>query len=216
MMLLSVSVGGPREVSWNGETVPTSIWKSPVAGPVRVGRLNLEGDRQSDLTVHGGEFKAVYAYPVEHYPAWRLDLGVDDLPHGAFGENLTVEGLLETGVRIGDRLAIGTAEFVVTQPRMPCFKLGIRHGRPDILKRMITTGRNGFYLSVAREGRIEAGEAIAHTAVTGESLTVAQVTALYGSELHDLGLMRRAAHLAHLAPAWRDVFRKRLAARGDA
>jgi len=209
--LLTVSVGRPREVNWNGETVLTSIWKSNVAGPVRVDTLNLAGDEQSDLTVHGGEFKAVYAYPVEHYALWRAELGAADLPHGAFGENLTVEGLLETDVRLGDRLAIGTAVFVVTQPRMPCFKLGIRHGRPDILKLFLATGRSGFYLSVAREGVIEAGQPILHTMVAGESLAVSDINALYTVESHNRELMEKAAGLVHLTPNWRDYFKKRLA-----
>jgi MOSC domain-containing protein YiiM len=213
--LRTICVGGPQPVAHDGGYVTTSIWKHPVVGPVRAEGHNLAGDRQSDLTVHGGEFKAVYAYPVEHYPAWCADLGVDDLPHGAFGENLTVDGLLETEVRLGDRLTIGTAEFVVTQPRMPCSKLALRHGRPDILKMMIATGRHGCYLSIARAGTIEAGQPITRTPVAGESLTVAEVAALYASVSHDHELMRKAAGLAHLAPVWRDVFRKRLAAFGD-
>src|SRR5262245_49320367 len=135
MKLISVSVGRPREVQWQGETVLTSIFKAPVAGRVRVGRFNIAGDEQSDLEVHGGRDKAVYAYPSEHYAFWRGELPGVELPWGAFGENLTTEGLLEGDVHIGDRLRIGSAEFVVTEPRMPCYKLALRFGRPDLVKR---------------------------------------------------------------------------------
>src|SRR5262249_25872602 len=131
LKLLSVNVGMPREVDWHGRLVRTSIFKSPVLGPVRVATLNLEGDEQSDLTVHGGVHKAVYVYPSEHYLFWREKISGLDLPWGAFGENFTTEGLLEGAVYIGDRLRVGRAEFIVTQPRMPCFKLGIRFGRPE-------------------------------------------------------------------------------------
>jgi MOSC domain-containing protein YiiM len=144
LKLLSVNVGMPREVDWHGRFVRTSIFKSPVLGSVRVATLNLEGDKQSDLTVHGGVHKAIYAYPSEHYLLWREELPDLDLPWGAFGENFTTEGLLEEAVHIGDRLRVGSAEFVVTQPRMPCFKLGIRFGRPEIVKRFLQSGRSGF------------------------------------------------------------------------
>src|SRR5882724_12583457 len=157
MRVLSVNVGSPREVQWQGRPVRTSIWKSPVTGPVIVKTLNLDGDQQADLTVHGGEKKAVYVYPSEHYALWRAELPGVDLPWGAFGENLTTEGLMEDSVHIGDRFRIGSAELVVTQPRMPCFKLGIRFGRPDIVKRFLRSGRTGFYLTVTREGQVEAG-----------------------------------------------------------
>src|SRR5439155_17303525 len=139
--VISVNVGLPREVEWHGRRVLTSIWKSPKAGRVRVATLNLEGDEQSDLSVHGGEEKAVYAYPSEHYAFWRNQLPDADLPWGAFGENLTIEGLLESEVMTGDRIEIGSAVFVVTQPRMPCFKLGIRFGRDDMVRRFFQSRR---------------------------------------------------------------------------
>jgi len=160
MKVISVNVGLPRDVDWHGKRVRTSIWKEPVSGPVRVGPFNLDGDEQSDLSVHGGARKSVYAYPSEHYPSWRAELPGTELPWGMFGENLTIEGLLETGVHIGDRLRIGSAEFVVTQPRMPCFKLGIRFGRPEIVEEFLQSGRSGFYLSVVRQGHVEAGDAV--------------------------------------------------------
>jgi len=133
MKLLSVNVGLPREIEWKGKIVRTSIFKAPVLGRVRVAKLNLEGDQQSDLTVHGGVDKAAYAYPSEHYPFWREQLPGMKLPWGVFGENFTTEGLLEETFHIGDRLRIGSAEFMVTQPRMPCFKLGIRFNRSDMV-----------------------------------------------------------------------------------
>ena len=148
MKLLSVSVGLPREIEWKDKIVRTSIFKAPVSGPVRVAKLNVDGDQQSDLTVHGGIDKAVYVYPSEHYPFWREQFPDMELPWAVFGENFTTEGLLED-TRIGDRFRIGSAEFVVTQPRMPCFKLGIRFKRPDMVKRFLESGRTGFYLAVA-------------------------------------------------------------------
>jgi MOSC domain-containing protein YiiM len=173
MKIASINVGLPREVEWQGRTVLTSIWKEPVSGPVVVRRLNLDGDRQSDLTVHGGAYKAVYLYPSEHYPFWREQLGEPDLSPGAFGENFTTEGLLESTVRIGDRLRIGSAEFVVTQPRIPCFRLQIRFDRLDMVRRFLRSGRCGFYLAVTREGEVEAGDEIALVASDGP--TVAEV-----------------------------------------
>lgn len=162
MRVLSVQVGMPQEVAWHGRMVQTAIFKQPVAGPVAVRRLNLEGDAQADLTVHGGAAKAIYAYPGEHYPAWREELGWPDLPWGAFGENLTLEGLLETDVAIGDRLRIGTAEFVVTQPRQPCYKLALRFNRLDIGKLFMASARSGFYFAVLREGVLAAGDPVEH------------------------------------------------------
>jgi MOSC domain-containing protein YiiM len=160
MRLVSVNVGRPREIEVRGEIVLTSIFKDPVKGVRRVARLNIEGDQQSDLSVHGGMNKAVYAYPSEHYGLWREELPNAELEWGAFGENLTTEGLLESTTCIGDRLRIGTAELVVTQPRMPCFKLAMRFGRQDMIERFLKSGRSGFYLSVAKEGELSAGDAI--------------------------------------------------------
>ena len=160
MKLLSVNVGLPREIEWNGKIVRTSIFKQPVEGRVRVSTLNVEGDQQSDLTVHGGPDKAVYAYPSEHYPFWRQELPSMDLPRGVFGENFTTEGLLDETLHIGDRLCVGSAEFMVTQPRMPCFKLGIRFNSPEMVKRFLQSGRTGFYFAVTKEGEVAAGDSI--------------------------------------------------------
>ena len=177
MQVISINVGLPREVEWRDQIVRTSIYKKPVTGRVHVDRLNIEGDRQSDLTVHGGVDKAVYVYPSEHYDFWRKELPDFDLPWGAFGENLTTSGLAEDEVQIGDRFAIGSAEFIVTQPRMPCFKLTIRFKRADMIKRFYRSGRSGFYLSVAREGEIGSGDDIALLSRDGGASTIAEVAA---------------------------------------
>jgi MOSC domain-containing protein YiiM len=173
MQVISINVGLPREVEWRDQIVQTSIFKEPVAGRVRVARMNIDGDQQSDLTVHGGAGKAVYVYPSEHYEFWRKELPDADLPWGAFGENLTTSGLSEEDVRIGDRYAIGSAEFVVTQPRMPCFKLTIRFGRADMIKRFYRSGRSGFYLAVAKEGEIGAGDEISLLSRDDDAMTIA-------------------------------------------
>lgn len=208
--VLSVNVGVPREVEWRGKAVRTSIFKSPVAGRVRVSRLNIQGDKQSDLTVHGGTDKAVYAYPSEHYAYWRNELPGMELPWGAFGENLTTEGLLEGKLNIGDRLHAGSVEFVVTQPRMPCFKLGIRHGRPDMVKRFQQSGRSGFYLAVVREGDVAAGDPIECLAEDENHVTVADVFELYSADDLNRDLLRRASELSALPESWREYFRERL------
>jgi MOSC domain-containing protein YiiM len=209
MKLVSINTGLPREVAWGGKTVTTSIWKAPVGGPVRVSALNIAGDRQSDLAVHGGADKAVYVYPSEHYAFWRRDLPGVELPWGAFGENFTTEGLSEE-FRIGDRLKIGSAEFAVTQPRMPCYKLAIRFGRADMVKRFMKSGRSGFYLSVVREGVVEAGDPIELEARAGESLTVADIVRLYATDSENQELLARATRLDGLPESWREYFRKRL------
>jgi MOSC domain-containing protein YiiM len=209
MKLLSVNVGLPREVVWRGKSIRTSIWKNPVVGPVRVSTLNLAGDQQSDLSVHGGADKAVYVYPSEHYEYWRTELPGVELPWGVFGENFTIQGLLEDSVQIGDRINIGSAQFAVTQPRMPCFKLEIRFGRPDMVKRFLRSGRSGFYLSVLGEGSVVAGDAIEHVA-GASGVTVRDIVSLYGTDADNQPLLRRASQLAALPQGWRDYFRKRL------
>ena len=210
LKLLSVNVGMPREVDWQGRLVRTSIFKSPVLGPVRVATLNLEGDEQSDLTVHGGVDKAVYVYPSEHYLFWREEISDLDLPWGAFGENFTTEGLLEGSVHIGDRFRVGSAEFVVTQPRMPCFKLGIRFGRPEIVKRFLRSGRTGFYLAVLEEGRVAAGDSMESLTRDEHGVSVADIVNLYKADATNQDLLRRVSELPVLPPSWRDYFRKRL------
>jgi MOSC domain-containing protein YiiM len=211
MKVVSINVGRPREVLADGKVVRTSIFKDPISGPVRVSKLNLEGDEQSDLSVHGGVHKAVYAYPSEHYVYWRDELPDVELPWGAFGENLTTEGLIEKTVQIGDRLHIGSASFVVTQPRIPCYKLGIRFGRHDMVKRFQQSGRNGFYLAVTREGEITPGDAIDWIPVDEPSLGVSEIVRLYTAKSPDAELLRKASELTALPESWREHFRDKLA-----
>ena len=210
MKLLSINVGLPRDIEWNGKLVRTSIFKEPVQGRVRVAQLNLDGDQQSDLSVHGGIDKAVYAYPSEHYPFWRRELPGMDLPWGVFGENLTTEGLLEETLHIGDRLRVGSSEFLVTQPRMPCFKLGIRFGRPDIVKRFLQSGRSGFYFAVLQEGEVAAGDSIELLKQDEHGVTVADVVNLYRNDANNQDTLRRVSELPSLPNNWREYFRKRL------
>ena len=210
MKLISVSVGLPREIAWRGRSVLTSIFKSPVSGTIRVETLNLDGDRQSDLSVHGGPEKAIYVYPAEHYPFWREELGRTDLSEGSFGENLTTLGLLESEVFIGDQLRIGSAEFRVTQPRIPCFKLGIRFGRPDIIKRFLNSRRSGFYLAVTKEGELAAGNAIERIGREEHHISIAEINDLYIDHHADSERLRQASELSSLPLSWREYFRDRL------
>lgn len=209
--VISVNVGLPRDVGWRGRSVSTGIFKQPVEGPIAVRRLNLDGDRQADLSVHGGPDKAVYAYPVEHYAYWQMELPDMDLPWAQFGENLTTTGLLEDMLQIGDRVRVGSAELVVTQPRLPCYKLGIRFGRADMVRRFQRSGRTGFYFAVAEEGEVRAGDRIALVRRATHGVTVADITRLYASDGEDEALLRRAAAIEGLPASWRDYFRERLA-----
>jgi MOSC domain-containing protein YiiM len=210
MRVVSVNVGLPREVEWRDEVVATAIHKAPVSGPVEVKRLNLAGDRQADLSVHGGPDKAVYAYPSEHYPYWREELPGVALPWGAFGENLTVEGLSEPELRVGDVLRIGTAELVVTQPRLPCYKLNARFQRPDMVKRFLRSGRTGFYLAVLKEGRLAAGDPIELVPTERSAIGVTEVVTLYTAKAGAGGLLQRALATPALPQSWRDYFEARL------
>jgi len=188
----------------------TSIFKNPVQGPIGLRLLNLDGDRQADLTVHGGRDRAVYAYPFEHYSYWQRELPGVDLPAGSFGENFTTEGLLEESLHIGDRLRVGSAQVIVTQPRLPCYKLGIKFGRTDMVKRFADSGRTGFYLSVAQEGEVSAGDVIELLDRDPSNLTVADITRLYLFGEQDHEAMRHAAELQTLPANWRNYFRERL------
>jgi len=190
--------------------VRTSIWKDAVEGLVHVSSLNLEGDKQSDLSVHGGPEKAVYAYPCEHYEYWRRELQAPDLAWGAFGENFTTEGLLERDIRIGDRIRVGSAQFLVTQPRMPCFKLSVRFGRDDIVKRFLHSGRLGFYLAVVREGDVGAGNSLEFVDRDEHGVTVADIASLYASDRDNEDLLRRAVDVPALPESWKDYLRKRV------
>jgi MOSC domain-containing protein YiiM len=208
MRVLSVNVGLPREVEWRNEPATTAIHKTPVSGTVPVRRLNLDGDRQADLSVHGGPDKAVYVYPSEHYPFWKEELPGVALPWGAFGENLTVEGVNETAVRVGDVLRVGTAEFMVTQPRLPCYKLNIRFQRPDMVKRFLRSGRTGFYLAVLKEGELAAGDEIELVPTDLSAVTIPEVVTLYTSRKGNGALLQRAIGTPALPQSWREYFQK--------
>ena len=212
MRVVSVNVGLPRSVRWKGRDVTTGIFKQPVEGRIPLRRLNLDGDRQADLSVHGGAAKAVYAYPLEHYAFWREELG-EELPFGAFGENLTVEGLpLEQEIAVGDRFRIGTAELVVTQPRVPCYKLGLRFGRDDIVKRFLASRRSGYYLAVEAEGDVGAGDRVETLSRHPARISVAEITRVYASDRDDFATIERLVALDALPEDWRSYFAKRLAA----
>jgi len=213
MKIISLNVGMPREVLWHGRSVTTGIFKEPVAGRVALRKLNLDGDRQADLTVHGGEYKAVYCYPVEHYSYWKKELPGRELPMGMFGENFTVHGLLEEEVHPGDRYSLGSAEVVVTQPRLPCYKLGVRFGCDDMVKRFLTSGRSGFYLAVTREGEVGVGDAITVISRDANAVPVSEITRLYvlkrwGTE--ELAFLGRALQIAALPEDWKEYFRERM------
>jgi MOSC domain-containing protein YiiM len=212
MKIVSVNVGTPRPVEWHGRRIMSGIFKQPVAGRVALRRLNLDGDRQADLSVHGGSSKAVYVYPSEHYPFWRRELELEDLPWGSFGENLTTAGWWEDEVHVGDRFRIGTAEVVITQPRLPCFKLAMRFDREDIVERFLDSGRPGFYLAVLQEGEFGAGDAMERIHEDENAVSVVDVVRLY-VDRHgetDPDLLRRAASVEALPASWREHFQKRL------
>lgn len=212
--LISVNVGLPRDVTWRGRTVTTGIFKDPVQARVRVRSLNLDGDGQADLTVHGGEDKAIYAYPFEHYDYWRSELPDTELTPGMFGENFTVTGLNEEDVNIGDRFQIDTVDLIVTQPRMPCYKLGIRFGRPDMVKRFLDSRRTGFYFRVLQEGEVGPEGTIEQTSRDPNKITVADITRLYTREQTDPELLHRATQVEALPASWRDYFQEQILRQG--
>jgi MOSC domain-containing protein YiiM len=210
MKLISVSVGLPRQVSWKGKPVMTGIFKQPVQDRVMMRSRNLDGDGQADLTVHGDVDKAVYAYPAEHYDYWRQELPDVDLPWGAFGENLTIEGLSEAAVNIGDRFRIGNAEIKVTQPRFPCFKLNLKFERDDMVKRFLSSYRSGIYFSVLKEGEIGAGDTVELVSRDENNITVADIVQLYVRKAKDPDLLRRAIQVPALADSLREDFQQQL------
>ena len=208
--ILSINVGQPRAVQAGDRKVLTSIFKTPVQGPVALRRYNIEGDRQSDLSVHGGPNKAVYLYPSEHYPFWAAQLPDIDLPPGALGENLTTEGMLEEEVHIGDVFRIGTATVKVSQPRMPCFKLAIRMNRSDMVKRFWASGRPGIYFSIVEEGEFQAGDRIDLLEGDPRRVSVADVVRVYKRETEDPDLLSRLME-APLSGSWKKEIRERWA-----
>jgi MOSC domain-containing protein YiiM len=216
MKVLSVNVGLPREVRAGGKTVLTSIFKDPAVGRVAIVGDNLVGDRQSDPTVHGGRFKALYAYPSEHYDFWRHELPGVELPCGSFGENLTIAGLLEDDVHVGDRLRIGSAELVVTQPRLPCFKLGIRFGRADMVRRFQRSGRTGFYFLVAREGEVGAGDPLTAIDRHPAAVSIREIFAMYIDGAGEQARVRQVVEIPALSDRWRADLRRLLDQDGKA
>ncbi len=208
--LVSLNVGLTREFEWQGKTVTTGIFKAPVEGSIRLDSLNLNGDAQADLTVHGGIDKAVYAYPVEHYQYWRSELPEVDFTYGIFGENLTISGLLEDEVNIGDRFGLGSVKLIVTQPRMPCYKLGLRFNRSDMVKRFLKSQLTGFYFRVLQEGEVETGDELKLISRDEHQVTVADLTRLYVNKERDLELLQRAVEVEALPASWRDYFQKQI------
>ena len=202
--LLSVNVGLPRDIVWKGRTVHTGVWKNPVTGRCRVGRLNLEGDGQGDLAGHGGEHRAVFVYQIESYRYWQEQLKRSDFVYGQFGENFTIEGLADDAVCIGDRFQIGTALFEVTQPRVTCFRVGIRMNEPRMASLLTSSGRPGFYFRVLREGDVAAGDEIVKVGEAGERMTVAEINALLYLPDHARDRLERALRIEALPPrmAW--------------
>ena len=212
MKVLSVNVGLPRKVLFNGQTVTTAIFKDPVTGPVMLRKLNIDGDKQADLTVHGGLDKAVYSYPEEHYEYWRKQFPGMDLMWGMFGENFTTEGLMEDAVNIGDQLQIGSAKLVATQPRMPCYKLGVRFGHMEIIRRFLASGRPGIYFRVLKEGKVQSGDRIEIVRRDENSVTVKDIVSLYTNRDHvdSIETMRRAIKISVLPEGWKNEFQQNI------
>ena len=209
MKLVSLNVARPRLIVYNGATINTGIFKEPVSGPVQLRTLNLDGDRQADLSVHGGPNKAVYAYPSEHYPFWRQELGVD-LPWGMFGENFTTMGLAEDDLHVGDRLQIGSSIVMVRQPRIPCYKLAAKFQRDDILERFLLSGRSGFYFSVEQEGSVAAEDEVHLLKGNRPGITISEMNRLFVREKYNQDLLYKAVHTAALPEDWREYFSERL------
>ena len=208
--LISLSVGRPRLAVYKEATINTGIFKKPVSGRVALSTLNLEGDRQADLTVHGGPYKAVYAYPSEDYEFWRGELPGTDLPWGAFGENFTTEGLAEDVLQVGDRFRIGTAVVMVRQPRMPCYKLVAKFQRDDMIERFLLSGRSGFYFSVEQPGEVGEGDSIELISRNQTGITIAEMNRLFVQEKYNRDLLQKAIATADLPESWREYFLPRL------
>lgn len=207
MKILSVNVGLPRQIISDSKPVTTGIFKTPVQGRLKVGNLNLEGDGQADLSAHGGRNKAVYAYPSEHYAWWRSELPGMDLPWGMFGENLTLEGMQEEQVHVGDRFRMGTAVLMVTQPRLPCYKLGIRLERNDMPERFLESGRTGFYFAVVEEGELGADDVIEFIEQGANQISIATILRLYRSHgQRDSRQIERILQVEVLPEGWRKRF----------
>jgi len=211
MKIISINVGTPRTIHWRGRDVTTGIFKDPVDGPVMLRRLNLDGDRQADLENHGGRSKAVYAYPAEHYDLWRMELAETELPWGAFGENFTVEGLREEDACMGDHFRFGQATLMVTQPRIPCYKLGLRLGRDDIVRRFLESNRSGVYFSVLEEGFVATGDPVIRIKQDQDRITVKEIDRAFVDGKNDIPLVRRILRHEVLPSGLREHFLTQLA-----
>lgn len=210
MKLISLNVARPRLTVYQGTRISTGIFKQPVSGPVQLRKVNLDGDQQADLSVHGGPYKAVYAYPSEHYPFWRQELPGMELPWGMFGENFTTEGLAEGDLHVGDRLQIGSAVLMIRQLRMPCFKLAAKFRRDDIIERFLQSGRSGFYFSVEQEGVVAAGDSFEVLSREPQAITIAEMNQLIAADRYNRNLLDKALATPALPESWRDYFAKRL------
>ena len=211
MKLLSINVSKPKPIQYGGKTIQTGIFKEPVSGTVMLREKNIDGDGQGDLRVHGGTYKAIYGYPFEHYTHWQQELQRDDLTYGQFGENLTLEGLLEDAVHVGDIFQIGsTVKLQITQPRIPCFKLAYKMGLPEFPKQFLESRRVGFYFRVLEEGEITAGDTIACVKTDSESMTVTEIVNLRYFDTDNHEKIAQARKLRALAPGWKRDFTKLL------
>jgi len=208
--LISLSVARPRLTVYKGTTINTGIFKEPVVGRVALRTLNLDGDQQADLSVHGGPLKAVYAYPAEHYEYWRRQLPDMDLPWSTFGENFTTEGLTEETVQVGDRFRIGSSIVMIRQPRVPCYKLAAKFQRDDILQRFLRSGHSGFYFSVEQEGGVEAGDSFQLISREDNAITIAEMNLLFVKEKYNRDLLQKAIATAGLPRDWREYLLPRL------
>jgi MOSC domain-containing protein YiiM len=210
MKLTSLNVGRPRLIVYNGTTIDTGIFKNPVSGPIQLRTLNLDGDRQADLTVHGGPYKAVYAYPSEHYPFWQRELPGIEFPPGMFGENFTTSGLSEDELHVGDRLQIGSSVIMVRQPRMPCYKLAAKFRRDDIIDRFLVSGCSGIYFSVEHEGQVAPGDTFQLLSRASDGITIAEMNRLIVADRYNRGLLEKALSTSALPESWREYFARRV------
>ena len=210
MKILSLNIGLPRLFLYQGVTINSGIFKKPIAGPVTLRTLDLDGDRQADLSVHGGVYKAVYAYPSEHYPFWKSELPEMELSWGAFGENFTTEGLFEDDLHVGDQFEIGSARVMVRQPRMPCYKLAAKFQRDDMIEKFLRAGRSGFYFSVEKEGVVESGNSFSTVSQSLEGVTISEMNRLFFREKYNRKLLQKAIGTASVPQDWRDYFEQEL------
>jgi MOSC domain-containing protein YiiM len=208
--LVSLNVARPQLALYKGKTINTGIFKKPVSGPVQLRTLNLDGDRQADLSVHGGPYKAVYAYPSEHYPYWRQELPGVELPWGMFGENFTTVGLAEDDLHVGDRFQIGSAIVMVRQPRTPCYKLAAKFQLDEMVERFLLSGRSGFYFSVEQEGLVEVGDAFELLGRNAEGITISEMNRLFVREKYNQDLLLKAIQTEALPEDWREYFSETL------